>query len=52
LGKAAREGEEEDYATTLDDRTYKIKTSQGLIRDTLKLCCYDESGKLRWRKKL
>ncbi len=52
LGKAARQGEEEDYATTLNDRTYKIQTSKGLIQDTMKLYCYDENGKLRWRKKL
>jgi hypothetical protein len=52
LGDAASAGEDETYDTQLGDYAFQIETRQGLIEDTLQICCYDKEGKLHWRKRL
>jgi len=52
LGKIVREGEEETYDTAMGDNIFRIEKREGLIQDTLQICCYDAASRLQWRKKL
>jgi len=52
LGDAAREGEDESYETKMGTDTFRIETRTAMIQDTMRVCCYDENGKLKWSKKI
>jgi hypothetical protein len=52
LGDAAQEGEDESYETKLGTDTFRIETKKAMIQDTMRVCCYDEDGKLKWSKKI
>ena len=52
LGEAVRAGEDESYETKLGSYTFRIETKKAMIQDTLRVCCYDENGKLKWSKKI
>lgn len=49
---AVKAGSNNHYEISMDTNTYRIVHSKGPVSNTFRLSCFDEAGKLLWKKKL
>ena len=52
LGKVIQEDTNEKYETKIAGHTIRIESKEGLVTDGMRVCCYEESGRLLWTRKI